>query len=78
MNCGTHHRYYLLRNNSHAVRRRNVISSIGQNLFFGLAMRFEIAPRNEIVTVKDFCHSVYPPRSKGLGSGWALGECWNR
>ncbi len=61
MNCGTYHRQYLVRNVSHVVHRGDVIGSLSQNLLLGVAMRFELTPWNEIVTVKDFRHSEYPP-----------------
>jgi hypothetical protein len=61
MNYGTHHRQYLVRNVSHVVRRGDVIDSRGQNLLLGVPMRFELTPRNEIATVKDFRHGEYPP-----------------
>jgi hypothetical protein len=75
MNCGTHHRQYLVRNVSHFVRRGDVIGRRCQNLLLGVAMRFELTPRNEIITVKDFRHSEYPLDKQTIRiAGWVFRE----
>src|SRR5712692_4901121 len=55
-----HHLQYLIRNISHTVYCRDVIGEFGQNLLVGVAASLELAPGNEVVTVKDFCHSGSP------------------
>ncbi len=55
-----------------------MIGSLGQNLLLGLAMRFELTPRNEIVTVKDFGHSDYPLDEQTISkAGGCFGTCWD-
>ena len=56
MNRGTYHRQYLIRNINHAMHGRDVIRYFGQNLIFGVAARFELAPGNQIIAIKDFRH----------------------
>jgi len=61
VNCDTHHRQYLVRNVSHVVHHGDVIRSRGHNLLLGVAMRFELTPRNKIVTVRTLDTVSTPP-----------------
>jgi len=60
MNRGTHHGQYLIGNVSHVMHRRDVIGDIGKDFLLGVAASFERAPRNKVITVKNFCHKGSP------------------
>src|SRR5260370_32812851 len=70
MNRLAHHLQYPIRNFSHAVGCRDVIRDFGHDLLFGVAAGLELAPGNEVVTVKDFCHSgLLMRQSMGISAG---------
>ena len=78
MNCGTYHRQYLIPDVGHVVHRGDVIGGFGQNLLFGVAVRFELTTRDDIVTVKDLRHGEYSPLigirlGQRVGAGYMLG-----
>src|SRR5438105_2390435 len=54
------HRQNLLRDVHHVMRDRNVIGEIPQDFLFGVSVRLELAPGNETIAVKDFCHDGSP------------------
>src|SRR5258708_4498196 len=70
MNRLAHHLQYPIRNFSHAVGCRDVIRDFGHDLLFGVAAGLELAPGNEVVAVKDFCHRAPPNEAQhGISAG---------
>ena len=56
MNRPRHHRQNLFGNFGHVMRGGDVIHSLSENFFFGIAASFKPTARNEVMTEKNFCH----------------------